>query len=68
MVLHNLFIYIIHYTWRWVAFSYFQKSDSKSKDKDTLRIYFTVFYIASKANTSEEKKKSSLLSSCYLPL
>lgn len=52
MVLFNLFIYIIHYTWLWVAFSYFQKSNSNSKDKDKL----TVFYIASEANTSEEKK------------
>lgn len=36
------------------------------KDKDILMIYFKVFYVASKANTSEEK--SSLLSSCYISL
>lgn len=48
MVLHNLLTHIIHHTWLWVDFSYFQKSNSNSKDKDILRIYFTTFYAASK--------------------
>lgn len=45
LLLYSLFTFTIHHTWLWVAFSYFQKSDSNFKDKDILKIYFSVLYI-----------------------